>query len=53
MKIRHVVGYARACGLLFECVERPEIRTKIVDWAQLSMFQLKTETEFSLLNIMF
>jgi hypothetical protein len=31
----------------------PEIRTSSIDWAQLSMFYLKTETEPSLRNVVF
>jgi hypothetical protein len=31
----------------------PEIRTSSIDWAQLSSFYLKTETESSLLNVVF
>jgi hypothetical protein len=31
----------------------PEIGTSSIDWAQLSRFYLKTETEFSLRNVVF
>jgi hypothetical protein len=47
MKIRHVVGHAQASGLLFQRSARPDKVTNSVDWAQLSRFHLKTETETS------
>jgi hypothetical protein len=31
----------------------PEVGTSCIDWAQLSRFYLKTETEFSLRNVVF
>jgi predicted membrane protein len=36
-----------------ELVPGPEIGTSSIDWAQLCRFYLKTETEFSLRNVMF
>jgi hypothetical protein len=40
--------------MLFWCWYRcPEIGTKSIDWAQLSSFYLKTETESSLRNVVF
>jgi hypothetical protein len=39
---------------LFWCWYRfPEIGTSCIDWAQLSRFYLKTETESSLRNVVF
>jgi hypothetical protein len=38
---------------LWLCHECPEIGTSSIDWAQLSRFYLKTETYFSLWNIVF
>jgi hypothetical protein len=38
---------------LWLCHECPEIGTSSIDWAQLSRFYLKTETDLSLWNVVF
>jgi hypothetical protein len=46
--VKHNVSETGLCLRL-----RPETGTSSVDWAQLSMYHLKTETESSLRNAVF
>jgi hypothetical protein len=47
-------NYALFTHIMFlDIINRPEIGTSSIKWAQLSRFYLKTETEFGLRNVAF